>query len=87
MIAKLWVFADAHVVPLLQNVASDGILEKIKDTRTFPSLDDLTYIYDNTMDSSPLRRHEVLQATFIGVALQIPRPRRGHELQEPLGSL
>jgi hypothetical protein len=55
MIAKLWVFADAHVVPLLQNVASDIMLEKVNDTRTFPSLNDLTYIYDSTMDSSPLR--------------------------------
>ena len=55
MIAKLWVFADAHVVPLLQNVASDIMVEKIKDTRTFPSLDDLTYIYGNTIDTSRLR--------------------------------
>ena len=55
MIAKLWIFADAHIVPLLQNVTSDLILEKIKDTRTVPSLEDLTYIYDNTVESSPLR--------------------------------
>lgn len=56
ILAALWVFSDAHVVPLLQNVVSDLILEKIKDSKSFPSKDDLLYIYHNTMESSPLQR-------------------------------
>jgi hypothetical protein len=56
MIAGLWIFADAQDVPLLQNVASDLILEKIRDDRTFLSMDDLSYVCHNTVDSAPLRR-------------------------------
>ena len=55
MLARLWIFADAQDVPLLQNVASDLLLEKVIDSRTFPCLDDLSHIYHNTVESSRLR--------------------------------
>lgn len=55
MIAALWIFGDSHEVPLQQNVTADLMLEKMKDTRTFPDIDDLCNIYHNTIDSSPLR--------------------------------
>lgn len=52
---KLWVFGDAHDVPMLQNEAGDMILRKIVDSRNFPSAEDLCYVCDSTLEDTPLR--------------------------------
>ena len=56
IIADLWIFGDAHEVPMLQSEVANVMLEKVRQSRNFPSIVDLTYICDNTIESSPLRR-------------------------------
>lgn len=55
MLAGLWIFADAHDVPLLQNVTSDLVLEKMQNSRTFFDRNDLTYVRSNTTETSKFR--------------------------------
>lgn len=54
-LAKLWVFGDAHHVPLLQNVVSDILTEKMFNTATAPEAEVIDYIYNNTAEGSQLR--------------------------------
>ena len=56
MIGALWVFGDAHDVPLLQNVMIDIMVEKVKQERTFLSVDDMIYVNNNTTHTSQLRQ-------------------------------
>jgi len=54
-LAKLWVFGDAHLVPLLQNTVIEILAEKILDTLTAPEEEVIGFIYENTVPDSPLR--------------------------------
>ena len=40
---------------MLQNVVSDIMLQKIKQSRKFLGMNDLVYVYENTMGTSALR--------------------------------
>ncbi|KAF2481679.1 hypothetical protein BDY17DRAFT_325197 [Neohortaea acidophila] len=53
-LARLWVFGDAHDIPMLQNEVID-ILRRKMDSKTFFSAEVIAYIYDNTVESSTLR--------------------------------
>lgn len=55
-ITKLWVYGDAHDVPLLQNAVIDILIAKMKDTGALPNEDVLTYVWANTLESSCSRR-------------------------------
>ncbi|KAK5127969.1 hypothetical protein LTR85_005086 [Meristemomyces frigidus] len=54
-LCKLWIFGDAHDVPLLQNSAVDAIIRKIEQYWTVPSRQ-LPFVYANTTKGTPLRR-------------------------------
>lgn len=55
LIAGLWIFGDAHEVPMLQNEVVNVMIQKIQESLSFPSIDDLIYINENTVESSTLR--------------------------------
>jgi hypothetical protein len=55
MLAELWVFADAHGIPLLQSVVAELITETIENSKAFPARHVLTYITHNTRGSAQLR--------------------------------
>lgn len=61
---KLWVFADAHTIPLLQNLAINAVHDKLIEYHEgnygyFPGHDPtlLAYVYENTTSNAPLRRY------------------------------
>ena len=55
-IVELWVFCDAHEVPMLQNEVANIMMQKILGARTFPDPETLIYVSDNTVETSPLRK-------------------------------
>lgn len=55
-LAKLWIFGDAHHVPLLQNVVSDVLAEKMVTERKAPDAAVIDYIYENTVSNALLRK-------------------------------
>lgn len=54
-LAKLWVFGDAHDIPMLQNEVVDITLRKIRKSKTVFTRDAIEYIYDKTVEFSMLR--------------------------------
>lgn len=56
LIAKRWIFADAHEVPALQNVAVDIFDRKVPLRAESITGADARYILENTVESSPLRK-------------------------------
>ncbi|KAK5127924.1 hypothetical protein LTR85_005041 [Meristemomyces frigidus] len=60
-LAKLWVFGDAHLIPLLQNTVSHILAEKMMATATAPDNDTIDFIYENTVQDSRLR-HTINQS-------------------------
>lgn len=56
LIARLWIFADSHDVPALQNIAVDTFVRKISLTAEPVTRADAHFILDNTVDSSLLRK-------------------------------
>lgn len=53
-IAKLWVFADAHDMPALQNAAINLLHQVVVEKWAVPT-GSLQYIYDNTCPSTHVR--------------------------------
>ncbi|KAK4540191.1 hypothetical protein LTR36_009689 [Oleoguttula mirabilis] len=60
-IAKLWIFADAHLVPLLQNTIADIFAEKMMTSVTAPDSQTIDFIYENSSQGS-LLRYTVVQS-------------------------
>lgn len=54
-LANMWVFGDAHEVPMFQNAVADIICQKMANPPGSLELDDLFYVRENTVESSPLR--------------------------------
>ena len=51
----LYIFGDARSIPALQNAVIDALIDKCEQTDAIPT-HYFVYIYDNTVDKSPLRR-------------------------------
>lgn len=51
----LYLFAEARCIPQLQNLTIDALIHIIKATGKFPT-GEILRIYDNTTETSPLRR-------------------------------
>lgn len=62
---KLWVLADAHEVPLLQNEVLNLLHLKIADTLLL-STPLLKYLYEHTTPNAPLRRYYIKILATIG---------------------
>ena len=54
VLCGLWVFGDAHEIPLLQNTVADKLVEKMINTDIVP-INEITFIYDDTTEGSQLR--------------------------------
>lgn len=61
----IYVFAEARCIPILQNIAMDAIISKHESSMRAP-IEEYRYIYDNTAESSPVRRFLVLWAAHRG---------------------
>jgi hypothetical protein len=55
-IAKLWVFADAHDVPLMRTAAVEILKDKMSDEVRIPEPATVEYILLNSAESSELRK-------------------------------
>lgn len=55
LLIGLYLFAEARCIPQLQNMSIDALILNITVTEKFPARD-LHRIYDNTAETSPLRR-------------------------------
>ncbi|KAF2768125.1 hypothetical protein EJ03DRAFT_274693 [Teratosphaeria nubilosa] len=67
-IAKLWVFGDAHGVPLLQNIVADIFARKMGGLVDGVEEEVVRYVEENTMEGSVLRRLLEVEG-FEGVVL------------------
>ncbi|OCK88800.1 uncharacterized protein K441DRAFT_737776 [Cenococcum geophilum 1.58] len=54
-ICKIFVFGDARGIPGLKNAAVDLIIAKFIQTWAFP-IEIVRFVFDNTQESSPLRK-------------------------------
>ncbi|KAK3696601.1 hypothetical protein LTR37_017854 [Vermiconidia calcicola] len=66
-IIKLWIFGDAHEIPLLQNAALDLFREKIVQKWLVPT-SEIRNIYNNTLPGSLLRKFMVEVTAYTGYA-------------------
>lgn len=55
LLIGLYLFAEARCIPQLQNMTINALILNIKVTKEFPA-GDVHRIYDNTTETSPLRR-------------------------------
>ncbi|CAD0110786.1 unnamed protein product [Aureobasidium uvarum] len=56
-LSRLWVFGDKYLVPALQNMAMDCLVERLHIVKKrLGSEPTMSFIYDNTVHDSPLRR-------------------------------
>lgn len=55
LLIGLYLFAEARCIPQLQNMTIDALILNIKVTKKFPA-GDVHRIYENTTETSPLRR-------------------------------
>ena len=55
MLIRLYVFAEAHCIPRLQNAAIDLLVDRIASLNVIP-VNSLAFVYANTAESSLLRR-------------------------------
>jgi len=55
LICKIFVFGDARGIPELKNAAVDFIIAKFIQTWAFP-IEIVRFVFDNTQESSPLRK-------------------------------
>ena len=55
-ITALWVFGDAHDVPLLQNAVADIYVEKVLWHKHVPTREDIEVVFNNTTVNAQLRR-------------------------------
>ena len=92
-LTKLWIFADVHDVPMLQNEVVDIMLRKMSESGGFIDEEAIYYIYENTVENSQLRRltyecmHKLLtEAMALGGGASSSRPLRD-SLSEIMGSL
>ena len=53
ILVDLYVFAESHLIPKLQNITIDTIIQKINIESNVPRI---SAMYKNTIDGSPLRR-------------------------------
>ncbi|EME85149.1 uncharacterized protein MYCFIDRAFT_83158 [Pseudocercospora fijiensis CIRAD86] len=56
LLLQLWVFGDAHEIPLLQNDVMTALHRIVSKDWAIPDVRDINYVYENTMRQSPLRR-------------------------------
>ncbi|KAF7193325.1 Kelch-like protein 10 [Pseudocercospora fuligena] len=56
VLLKLWVFGDAHEIPMLQNMAITTLHRTILKQWQAPSGFGMQYVFENTMPQSQLRR-------------------------------
>lgn len=64
-IAGIYIFAEARCIPVLQNIAMDALISKHESSTRAP-IEEYRYIYENTAESSPVRRFLVLWAAHRG---------------------
>lgn len=55
-LARLWVFGDAHEVPMLQNVVSDIFIEKLRHCYCLLDRKDIIFIWENALEGCALRQ-------------------------------
>lgn len=72
-IINLWIFGDAHEIPLLQNAALNVLREKIVQAWVVPTYE-IRKIYDNTLPESLLRKFMVEITAYIGYARSLLAP-------------
>lgn len=56
VLAKLWVFGDAHDIPALQNAVIDLLHQNIHDNWLVPT-GDIVFVYSNTVSSALIRSY------------------------------
>ena len=66
VLIDLYLFGDVRGIPRLQNEAIDLFIEKNKAMKVIPN-DNFNFIYENTVDGSPLRKLIVDMMTFNAV--------------------
>lgn len=76
ILARMWVFGDAHDVPLLQNAVVDIWKIKASDNRVtqaeakiFPGEDTIDYVFENTMPGATLQE---LLIDLVGIVIEVP---------------
>lgn len=55
-LSKLWVFANYILDVELCNVVANAIVKKYRTEHIFPSVGTMHYVWDNTTETSPLRK-------------------------------
>lgn len=64
LLVATWLFGDKYMVPTLQNIIMDAILEKNRLERAVPTVQ-ISLIWEKTLPSSPLRRFILDQVVYM----------------------
>ena len=70
-IAALWIFGDAHEIPMLQNEVVDVFVLKLRGTMIRPERETIDFIWENTPEGSALQR---LVIDFVSMLIESKMP-------------
>ncbi|KAI4746328.1 hypothetical protein E4T50_03350 [Aureobasidium sp. EXF-12298] len=62
-LVDIWLFGDKYIIPSLQNVAMDTIINKVNSDRVIPT-NQISKIWEQTLPSSALRKYILERSTY-----------------------